>query len=86
MFITYFGYYYVCFDLVGDVQVEKSKNEQRVEKKSQKKQNWAKHESMSWHNKIMPQHELLQSKTRGWHATACPIHVAACQGSLKTRF
>ena len=69
----------MCFDLVGDVQVEKSKNEQRVAKRSQKKQNWAKHESMPRHGFIMPQHELFQSKTRGWHA-------AACQGSVKRRF
>ena len=36
----------MCFDLIGDVQVERSKNEQRVAKMSQKKQKWAKHESM----------------------------------------
>ena len=76
----------MCFDLVGDVQVEGSKNEQRIAKWSQRKQFWAKHESMPRHGFVMPQHELLQSKTRGWHAAACPIHVAACQGSLKTRF
>ena len=63
--ITYFGHFYVCFYLVGDVQVERSKNEQRVAKRSQKKQKWAKHESMSRHGFIMPQHELHQSKTRG---------------------
>ena len=66
--------------------MERSKNEQRVVKKSQKKQDWANHESMPWHGFAMPQHEVLQSKTRGWHAAACPIHAAACQGKAKTRF
>ena len=76
----------MCFYLVGNVQVERLKNEQKVAKRSHKKQYWAKHESMPWHGFIMPQHELLQSKTRGWHATACPIHAAACQGGSKTGF
>ena len=55
----------MCFDLVGDVQVEGSKNEQSVAKKRQK---WAKQESMSWHGFFMLQHEAPQSKTRGQHA------------------
>ena len=76
----------MCFYLVGDVQVERSKNKQREAKRSQKKQNWAKHESMPRHGFIMPQHEPLQSKTRGWHAAACPIHAAACHGGSKTKF
>ena len=86
MFITCLGYFDVCFYLVGDVQVERSKNEQRVAKMSQKKQDWANHESMPQHRFAMPQHEVLQSKTRGWHATACPIHAAACQGGSKIGF
>ena len=67
------------FYLVGDIQVERSKNKQRVAKRSQRKQNWAKHESIPRHRFFMPQHELIQSKTRDWHA-------AACQGKAKTRF
>ena len=62
----------VCFYLVDNVQVERSKSEQRLAKRSQKKKDWANHESM-------PQHEVFQSKTRGWHA-------AACQGGSKTGF
>ena len=54
----FWAFFYV-FYLVGDVQVERSKNEQRVAKKSQKKQYWAKHESMPRHGFIMPQYELL---------------------------
>ena len=65
----------MCFYFVGDVQVEGSKNEQSVAKKSQKRQKWAKQESMPRHGSVMPQHEAPQSKTQGWHA---PIHAAAC--------
>ena len=87
MFITCFGHFDVCFYLVGDVQVERSKNEQKVAKRSQKKQDWANHESMPQHGFAMPQHEVLQSKTQGWHAVACQggsktgfsRHAAACQ-------
>ena len=50
--------------------MERSKNEQRVVKKSQKKQDWANHESMPRHGFAMLQHEVFQSKTRGWHAKA----------------
>ena len=28
----------------------------------------------------------FSQKTRGWHAAACPIHAAACQGCTKTEF
>ena len=76
----------MCFHLVGDVQVKRSKNKQRVAKMSQRKQNWASHESIPRHGFAMPQHELIQSKTQGWHAAACPIHDAACHGGSKTRF
>ena len=70
---------FLCVFLsLGDVQVERSKNKQRVAKRSQKKQYWAKHESMPRHGFIMPQHELIQSKTQGWHA-------AACQGKAKNK-
>ena len=86
MFITYFGYFDVCFYLVGDVQVEISKNEQRVAKRSQKKHDWANHKSMLRHGFAMPKHEVLQSKTRGWHAAACPIHAVAYQGGSKIGF
>ena len=74
----------MCFYLVGDVQVERSKNEQRVAERSQKKQFWAKYENMSRHGFVMPHHEMLQSKTRGWHVATYPIHAAACQGGGKT--
>ena len=69
----------MCFYLVGDVQVEGSKNEQSVAKRSQKRQKWAKQESMPRHGSVMPQHEATQSKTRGWHA-------AACQSGVKIGF
>ena len=68
----------MCFDLVGDVQVKGSKNKQRVAKRSQKQQNWAKYKSMPQHGFAILQHELIQSKTRGWHA-------AACQGKAKNQ-
>ena len=41
-----FWHFYVCFYLVGDVQVEGSKNEQSEAKRSQKKQFWAKYENI----------------------------------------
>ena len=49
-----FWHSYVCFYLVGDVQVEGSKNEQSEAKRSQKKQFWAKQESMPRHGFVMP--------------------------------
>ena len=57
-----FWHFYVCFYLVGDVQVERSKNKQSEAKRSQKKHFWAKQKSMSWHGFVMPQHEITQSK------------------------
>ena len=57
-----FWHFYVCFYLVGDVQVEGSKNEQSVAKKRQKRKFWAKQESMPQHDLVMPQHEVTQSK------------------------
>ena len=79
MFITCFGHFNVCFYLVGDVQVKRSKNKQRVAKRSQRKQNWVSHESMPQHGFAMLQHELIQSKTRGWHAPFMPQHAMAVQ-------
>ena len=62
--------------------MERSKNEQRVAKRSQKKQDWANHESMPRHGFSMSQHEVLQSKTRGWHAAVAqfmPQHAKTVQ-------
>ena len=72
----------MCFYLVGDGQVERSKNKQRVAKRSQKKQDWANHESMPRHGFAMLQHEVLQSKTRGCmlqHAQFIQQHAKAVQ-------
>ena len=63
--ITCFRHFNVCFYLIGDGQVKRSKNKQRVAKRSQKKQDWENHESMPRHGFAMPQHEMIQSKTRG---------------------
>ena len=53
--------------------------------RSQKKQIWAKQESMPRHGSVMPQREATQSKTRGQHAAACPIHAAAWQNKRACR-
>ena len=51
----------------------------KCSKRSQKRQKWAKQESMLRHGFVMPQHEVPQSKTRGWHA-------ASFQGGVKIGF
>ena len=71
-----FWHFYVCFYLVGDFQVERSKNEQSEAKKSQKRRFWVKQESMSRHGFIMPQHEVNSIKNLR----------PACQGGLKIKF
>ena len=75
LFITCFGHFNVCFHFIGDVRVEWSKNEPIRAKRSQRKQNWASHESMPRHGK----HEAFQSKTQGWHAPFMPQHAKAVQ-------
>ena len=52
------------FYFVDDVQLEGSKNEQSKTKKSQKRQFWAKQESMSRYGFIMPQHEVNSVKNQ----------------------
>ena len=72
----------MCFDLVGDVQVEGSKNEQRIAKRSQRKQNWASHESMPRHGFAMPQHEVFSQKLEAGklqHAQFMPQHAKVVQ-------
>ena len=76
-----FWYFYVCFYLVGDVQVEGSKNEQNEAKRSQKRRFWAKQESMSRYGFIMPQHEVNSSQkpeaNMSQHAQIMPQHAKA---------
>ena len=59
-----------CFDLIGDVRAEKSKNEQSEAIRSQKSKLWAKQESMPQHEvnsnqkpeSDMPQHVLIMPR------------------------
>ena len=78
MFITCFGHFDVCFYLVGHIQVERSKNEQRVVKRSQNKQDWANHESMPRHGCMR---SFSQKPEAGMphHAQFMPQHAKAVQ-------
>ena len=83
MFITCFGHFNVCFYFVGDGQVKRSKNKQKGVKESKNGQSTRACRGMVLSCRVM---RPSSQKTQGWHAAACPIHAAACQGKAKTRF